>query len=886
MGDVATLRVRLQADLAEIDKMREKVTHSMRQINVVTRTQMREASGSVELLGEQFGVVMPRHLREFVAKLPGVSTAMSAAFNAVAVIALIGVVVEAGKKIEEFVKKNSEAAAKLKEAQESFGLTVQKTYNSYKQRLLEAGIKTDELRKDHLAALHKQLELIDMQGFNQLEGAFDKLDQAALKTFQNIQTNWLSTVANMSLQQSAGYQGSLQRFGSEYSSLLAQGKGSEAARLLNETQEREEANRAAMIAVRNAGLRSWKDAAPINTGNGYAMPDYGAKVNSALNLLRSRGITDYSDQSYNALSNLTQTLEAQQNVAASQRIVTASDKHNATLESSKASAADLLQALETQLSQRESSYEHITGDKLPMGQVTAFWAEHVHDFGKSTKEYQQVIDKLNAAAEGVHQQFKSITDAMKKTRQDDARFQLSDHFGEVGGHSVLSTSDAVDDAHRTLVRELAISQAKLNEEMTASRTRYAEATGAISQHDAAVAMAAAHQEAFNAELTALNAQLQKLAAATSLSADDAQKNADAQSKLRMQIAQLNGQAQAQSMEDAQATESAMDRVYDHIRQGAQNLDQKIAAIMARTIDGVNDQIVGAMFGDRTNFAKVFEGSSRSMAKAFLEWGEGSLMGKKHQTPQDKFSGAVDRFSGAVDKITSGGSASMPSDVGSLPSSGGMLSSIPGVSGFADSLKNSSIGQWMHANAGKYMPGAMTAMGGLMSMLQGPPHAKGEGSGVANALASAGYKQNTLSRWLSGMGQMAQGAGSMMFAGAGGMQGLDAAMMDSNMSSGMAGFVSNCVGGLPGFASGGSVYGGIPIMVGENGPEVWTPPGHGHITASRDVPSGNGGIHIGNIYGADPAITRQSVAQAIAASQSHAVVQAQRKIMDRQRRTPR
>lgn len=884
MGDVATLRVRLQADLAEIDKMRDKVTHSMRQINSETRTQMREASGSIELIGEQMGVVLPRHLREFVAKLPGVSAAMSAAFNAVAVIALISIVVEAGKKIEEFVKKNSEAAERLRESQEAFGLTVQKTYNSYQQRLLEAGMRTDELRKDHLAALHKQLELIDLQGFDQLEGAFDKLSQSAQKTFDSLKSDWLDTVrtfltSGSSAAGSSGVAASATRFNTEYQSLLAQGKGTEAQSLLNATQQREEHIYALMDAVIKHRANPASGIAP------YAAIDELRKTYGI-----SAGNTFDFQKQYLAQQTYVHSLEAQQNIAAKQRQLTSADKSNARIESSKATASDLLQALETQLSERESSYEHITGNKLPAGQVTAFWAEHVDDFGRTTKEYQQVIDKLNTAAEGVHQQFKLITDTVKKDRQEDARFQLGDRFGDLGGHSILRTSDATDTADQALVRELAISQAKLNEQVTATRTRYELATGAINQHDAAMAMAAAHQQAYAAELTALNTALQKLKTETALTADDAQKNADQQTRLRMQIAQLNAQAQAQSLEDAQATESAMDKVFDHIRSGAQNLDEKIAAIMEHTVDGINDQLVGAMFGDKTNFSKLFESSSRSMAKAFLEWGEGSLMGKKNQTPQDKFKGSVDKFSSAVDKLTSGsGVTSASPATGTAGSSGGgILSSIPGVGGIADSIKNSSIGQWFQQNGGKYLPGAMSDIGGLMTMFSGPQHSKGEGSGVANALSDAGYRHNSLSRWLSGFGQLAQGTGSMMFAGAGGMSGLDKAMMNSNMSSDMASFYSNYVGGLPGFASGGSVYGGVPIMVGETGPEVWTPPTGGHITANRDVSrlNGGGGIHIGNIYGADPAITRQSVAQAIVASQSHAVVKAQAQMMDRQRRTPR
>ena len=80
------------------------------------RADMAEAKGSIALLGEEFGVHLPRHLRTFVAELPGVSAAMATAFSAVAVYGLAKVVIETAEHISEFAKKNEEAARKSREA--------------------------------------------------------------------------------------------------------------------------------------------------------------------------------------------------------------------------------------------------------------------------------------------------------------------------------------------------------------------------------------------------------------------------------------------------------------------------------------------------------------------------------------------------------------------------------------------------------------------------------------------------------------------------------------------------------------------------------------------------------------------------------------------------
>ncbi len=55
-----------------------------------------EATASLALIGEEIGVNIPRQLRSFITAIPGVSEALNAAFSSVAVVALIGLIVEAG----------------------------------------------------------------------------------------------------------------------------------------------------------------------------------------------------------------------------------------------------------------------------------------------------------------------------------------------------------------------------------------------------------------------------------------------------------------------------------------------------------------------------------------------------------------------------------------------------------------------------------------------------------------------------------------------------------------------------------------------------------------------------------------------------------------------
>jgi hypothetical protein len=64
---------------------------------------VQEARGEVALLGEEFGIRLPRHVRSFVAELPGVGEALSSAFAATAILFIIEAIVKATEKMTDFI---------------------------------------------------------------------------------------------------------------------------------------------------------------------------------------------------------------------------------------------------------------------------------------------------------------------------------------------------------------------------------------------------------------------------------------------------------------------------------------------------------------------------------------------------------------------------------------------------------------------------------------------------------------------------------------------------------------------------------------------------------------------------------------------------------------
>jgi hypothetical protein len=100
---------------------------------------MQEAKGTIALVGEEAGITVPRHLRGFIAQLPGVGAALEAAFSAVAIFVLVQLLVEATEKLTEFI---SETLIYTERDKEMYAATVE-----LNKALAEQSTKLTELQK-------------------------------------------------------------------------------------------------------------------------------------------------------------------------------------------------------------------------------------------------------------------------------------------------------------------------------------------------------------------------------------------------------------------------------------------------------------------------------------------------------------------------------------------------------------------------------------------------------------------------------------------------------------------------------------------------------------------------------------------------------------------
>jgi hypothetical protein len=345
------------------------------------RESMYEARGEAELLGEMVGVHLPRHVRSFISELPGVGVALSAAFQATAVLFII----EALAKVVEKIIQWREEAYKLQLAQEEFGTTVANSFNALDAKLLQAGIRADELRGDHLDALKKELELIDHQSLHELEQQFNILAKAADALFKQLETSFYTFESG-----SKGAEHALTDFKAKYDLLIATGQDKEASDLLAGTKKSAEEVLTLMQRFQNIKGSPNDSLEETNRKNAEAL--------QIINQLKERG-AGYDDKAIKAQEALVTVLSAQANAEKEIAAISDQEKANKQTEEANRIEEEHERILKTQLAEQKRADEE--EDKLEDDRRNKFIAnmqEEEKEKVAATKQgSQERINILDAA---------------------------------------------------------------------------------------------------------------------------------------------------------------------------------------------------------------------------------------------------------------------------------------------------------------------------------------------------------------------------------------------------------------------------------------------------------------------------------------------------------
>lgn len=118
-GDSTDLDTKFDKVAPDAERVFGKAADAVEEGTGRMKNSLGEARGEAALLGEAFGIHLPRHVRNFLAELPGVSQALSAAFSATAVLFIANAVVDLSKKLSEAVAEFVYANSVWDESQKS-----------------------------------------------------------------------------------------------------------------------------------------------------------------------------------------------------------------------------------------------------------------------------------------------------------------------------------------------------------------------------------------------------------------------------------------------------------------------------------------------------------------------------------------------------------------------------------------------------------------------------------------------------------------------------------------------------------------------------------------------------------------------------------------------
>jgi hypothetical protein len=382
-----------------------------------TTYSMMEARHGVMMLGEEFGVHLPRGLTTFIASLGPVGAAMEAAFPFLAIILGATLLIERLTKLHE-------ESEKLANAQTNMGETVQSVFNKLDDKLLEVGIKTDELNGNHLAALRKQLELIDHEEFKSLIEEFNTLDKVSMTVLNQLKAHWYELGGG-----STGAVHALDEFKAKYEGLLLAGKSKEAGDLL-----------AGTLASAEKVLALQKQAIDNQGHSGGQHGNY-QQYEQAVIQLKQMGV-GITEKEVQAQQTLTDVLRDQSTVAEKLAAIGSGEKKNDT--TAEAQRAEAAQEKLAEAQQRGLDHRF---------QIEANYTKKVAEEHK--KQAEEAIKEADLQFEATEAITKAIVDAEKE------RARITEELGKEEASNVTKMAEEQYNAtEHEIQREIAAHKLK------------------------------------------------------------------------------------------------------------------------------------------------------------------------------------------------------------------------------------------------------------------------------------------------------------------------------------------------------------------------------------------------------------------------------------------
>jgi hypothetical protein len=168
----------------------QEIKDGAREMSRTTSGSMMEARHGVMMLGEEFGIHLPRGLTMFISSLGPVGAAMEAAFPFLAIILGATLLVEKIMKMSDEVSKSGQAWTAISDEIAKWG-------ENSKKELLDVAIQLDRLNGDKLKELQDTLKKLDLTTLDHLKSEFDGVGKHVDEAFTKMRSNSVLTFLGM-----------------------------------------------------------------------------------------------------------------------------------------------------------------------------------------------------------------------------------------------------------------------------------------------------------------------------------------------------------------------------------------------------------------------------------------------------------------------------------------------------------------------------------------------------------------------------------------------------------------------------------------------------------------------------------------------------------------
>jgi hypothetical protein len=582
-----------------------------------------------------------------------------------------------------------------------------------------------------------------------------------------------------------------------------------------------------------------------------------------------------------------------ESIASREQVVGALKQGHESAPATNKAAEERLKAMEEGLNEMKLQYGASIKAEFD------YWQERRDEFARGSEQYNAIVAKQATLAVEAQRQAHA---ALKKIREEDAKDpaarQKVDEDGAKAVHGMAVDNARSAEDRADTANELAAMQAKTQAQLAEMAVRD-EAGKTLTQEAAAMETAAIHTKAYGDELERLTEKRKAIETNPLLSngSADQQRKID---ELTKQIAQIENNRQVQIAQDAygvkNADQSAVEGATDALqefRMAALDSAAQMRNLVASTMNGLHKQILDAITGKRTDFRGLGESTATGVADMSLKKlettgldaakplldkiGLGGIFGDKKMDGQTAGTALHVQIAGQGPGATAG--------FGSLlPALNGLGGGAGGDQPAADAMGNTFSSMLNLGGDGAAAAGAGSGVGSLVTDAISALGFFADGGPIpANKLSVVGEKGPELfipgtSGFIVPNHQLTAEEPSLT-GKTGAMGQRVAAMVQMRQAQSMPRQKA-----LPKFELGGAIGANTMALVGERGPEVFTPGTSGRITPNSDL-NGLGGDkhewHIDARGATDPAQVHAQIMQAA----PHIAAAAVKAMSENKMRTP-